>query len=209
MLCDEFPQDAPHRPHLYRRVVLGLHEDELGGPVPPAHHVAGHEVGLLGVLLVDDVRQSGEARVLVDSGPGQAEVADLYVVVEVAQDILRLQVPVQYFYGAQVFQGHQDLVDDFGDVLVAEDLVFGAELPQVEGEVLEDDRQRIVVVEVVGGDDVEELYDVFVVDPAEDGQFPQGPEGQDAVGEYLLVFFDGVDLFGLLVSHFVDFSVGT
>lgn len=49
VLCDELAEDAAQRPHLDALVVLGLHEDDLGGAVPAADHVGGHELSLAGL----------------------------------------------------------------------------------------------------------------------------------------------------------------
>lgn len=97
VLGDELAEDAAHRPHLDALVVLGLHEDDLGGAVPAADHVRGHQLPLAGLHLAEGG--------LAQPGAGEAEVAELDVVVVVGEDVLGLEVAVRNVYAHEVGNG--------------------------------------------------------------------------------------------------------
>lgn len=198
---DELAEDAAQRPHLDALVVLGLHEDDLGGAVPAADHVGGHQLPLAGLHL-------GEGGLL-EAGAGESEVAELDVVVVVGEDVFGLEVAVQDLDGGEVLEDDEELVHDLDDLLVVEELVFAAELAQVEGQVLQHHVQLVVVVEVGGRQDVEDLDDLGVLHASQDRQLPQRPQRQHPVLEDVGVLLYRVDLARLAVLHAVHLPVRT
>ena len=199
VLGDELAQDAAHGPHLDALVVLGLHEDDLGRAVPAADHVRGHQLPLAALHL----REGG----LLEAGAGEAEVAELDVVVVVGEDVLGLEVAVQDLDGGEVLEDDEQLVHDLDDLLVVEELVLAAELAQVEGQVLQHHVQLAVVLQVRRRQDVEDLDDLGVLHAPQDRQLPQRPQRQHPVLEDVRVLLYRVDLPRLAVLHAVHLPV--
>ena len=89
---------AADRPHVDRRRVVLVLDEELGRAVPPRHDVLGEEVEAVGG--VDAARQP--------------EVGDLEVAVLVDEQVGRLEVAVQHVRRVDVLERAQDLEGDMG-----------------------------------------------------------------------------------------------
>lgn len=109
---------------------------------------------------------------------------------------------------AEIFEPHEELIDNFGNMVVLESDGLLAEALEVEGQELQNHRDGIEVVDVVRREDVVDLDDTIVVDAAQDHDFTQGAEGQDAVDENVLINLDGVIFLGFVVAHAVHLAIG-
>ncbi len=91
MLGDQLAHNTPHRPHLYSCVVFRLHQYDLRSTVPATHNVRGHHRAWLRIFQL-------AVRGLFEAGSSETEIAKLDIVVIVREDVLGLQVSVQYLY---------------------------------------------------------------------------------------------------------------
>lgn len=92
-------------------------------------------------------------------------------------------------------------------MLIFEVLVFAVEFPEIHGEVFEDDIEFVEIVDVGWREDVVDFNDFGMFHPSEYGEFPESSEGENTVAKDLAILFDGVDLSGLAMLDFIDFSI--
>ena len=138
LAADHLVEDAADAPHVDVRRVVGGAEEHVGRPVPQSDHLV--RVGLGGYGL----------------GARQPEVGELELAARIDEQVLRLEVAVQYLLGVAVGEAAQQLEEEQAYVAHAHDVGAVVHvLLEVALEVLEDERERLVRVDdVVQRDDV-------------------------------------------------------
>ena len=189
------PNCAAHRPHVDRRRVVLVLDEELGRAVPPRHDVLGEaEVLRLG-LGVDR--------------PREAEVADLEVAVLVDEEVARLEVAVEHVREVDRVDAAEDLVQEVLVVLVGQGLLRVDDVVEVGVHQLGDDVHVLPLlrVRVRRREDVDEAEHVVVLEVLEDLDLAQQPLAVDDVLERLRDLLDRHRLRRLDVAARADEAV--
>ncbi len=108
----------------------------------------------------------------------------------------------------EVLQAYENLIYNFGNMLVLKELILLAQLFEVERHVLQNNWETLVLVQVVGGEDIVDFDNVVVLDPPDYHDFPQRAQGQDPIRKYGFVSLDGIDLLSFLLPDLINLSVG-
>ncbi|CAH9129316.1 unnamed protein product [Cuscuta epithymum] len=134
----------------------------------------------------------------------EAEIGDLQVAVLVEEEILRLEVPVENAARVAVPDGGDELPEILPAEILAESALGdpGEELPAL-------DELHDEIDLGLGGQDLEELDDVGVVEAAHDGDLALDVSDQGGAGDLLLIdHFDRDALPVPDVPGMVDFGEG-
>jgi hypothetical protein len=91
--------------------------------------------------------------------------------------------------------------------LVIQDFVLAAEFAQIEGQILQHNIQLIVICQIGRWQDIENLDDLGVLHPPQNGQLPQRPQSQHSILEDIGIFLNRVDLACLPVLHPVHLAI--
>ena len=156
--------DTAGSPHVHRRAVVPLAEQQLRGSVPEGHHPVGVSVGLAGFVDGD--------------GAGQTKVSELQDPLLGDENVGCLHVPVDDLVGVDVEESLTHLLHHFLYLSGAElDVDVAEKASEIVFTEIKDQEECCLVTTILTAD-LQQVHDVLMVQQLEDSHLSQGRDGE-------------------------------